>query len=67
MSSRKPVTAETIVAVAGQMTGAPVDADRAQAHAEAWEPLLNLIATLRDLPLKDLEPPLLFSPEEDES
>lgn len=67
MSSRKPVTAETIAAVASQFAGAPVDADRAQAHAEAWEPLLNTIATLRNLPIKDLEPPILFSPEEDES
>ena len=67
MSSRKPVTAETIAAVASQFAGAPVDAGRAQAHAEAWEPLLNTIATLRSLPIKDLEPPLLFSPEEDES
>ncbi len=67
MSSRKPVTAETIEAVASQFAGAPVDADRAKAHAEAWEPLLNMIATLRSLPIKDVEPPLLFSPEEDES
>ncbi len=67
MSSRKPVTAETIAAVAGEMAGAPVDAARAQAHAEAWEPLLNTIATLRNLPIKNLEPPIVFSPEEDES
>ena len=66
MSSRKPVTAQTIEGVATEMAGAPVDAARAQAHAEAWEPLLAMIATLRELPIKDIGPPLLYSPEEDD-
>lgn len=66
MTTRKPVTAETIRGVAEQLAGSPLTPDQAKAQAEAWEPLMAMIATLRDLPLKDIEPPIYFAPVEDE-
>lgn len=35
-------------------------------HAASFAPLLQMIASLRRLPLKELEPPLVYRPEEED-
>lgn len=64
MSEREPVTTATVAAVAAQNAGHPLDAERAAGIAEALEPILKLIASLRELPLKDIEPAAVFRPEQ---
>lgn len=61
MGKREPITAETVAAVAAQNAGHPLDPDRAAAYAAALEPLLDQIAGLRRLPLKDVEPAVVFA------
>lgn len=67
MSSRAPLTAETIRSAAAQLAGRPVTAAVAAEHAASFEPLMELIASLRELPLKEVEPPVVYRPEEDPS
>lgn len=62
MGKRKPVTAGTIGAVAAEMAGHPLDDARAEAYAAAYEPILQAIAGLRTLPMKDVEPAVVFKP-----
>ena len=64
MGNRKPITPATVAAVAAENAGHPLAADRAAAYAEALEPILQQIETLRRLPLKDLEPAMIFRPDE---
>ena len=64
MSKRKAISAETLMRVAGENAGHPIDAERASAYAEAFEPILQLLDNLRELPLKDVEPAMIFKPEE---
>jgi len=67
MNSRKPLTAETLRRVAEQLAGAPVTREQAAGHTAVFEPLMTAIARLRSLPLKEIEPAVVFRPEEDES
>lgn len=62
MAKREAVTAATVAAVARQYAGHPLDEARAEAYAAAYEPLLEQIAALRSLPLKDIEPAVVFRP-----
>lgn len=62
MGKREPITAETVAAVARQNAGHPLEPARAAAYAAALEPLLEQISTLRRLPLKEIEPAVLFRP-----
>ena len=64
MSKRDPITAATVAAVAAQNAGHPLDAERAARYAQAFEPILQMIAGLRKLPLKDVEPACIFRPEQ---
>lgn len=64
MSNRKTITAETLIGVASENAGHPIDQARAGAYAEAYEPILGLLDELRALPLKDIEPAVIFTPEE---
>ena len=63
MKKRTPITADTIAKVAAQNAGHPIDAERAAAYADAFEPILKLFDDLRELPLKDVEPAVTFKPE----
>ncbi len=67
MSSRAPITAETIRSAAAQLVGRPVTPAVAAEHAASFEPLMEMIAGLRGLPLKEVEPPVVYRPEEDPS
>ena len=63
MTMRKPVSAETLTRVAAENAGHPIEAQRAAAYAEALEPILQLLDGLRSLPIKDVEPAIVFQPE----
>ena len=64
MGQRKPITEKTLMQVASENSGHPIDAERAAAYAEVFEPILQLLEGLRALPLKDIEPATVFRPEE---
>lgn len=64
MGERRPITAETVAAVARENAGHPLEPERAAAYAEALEPILGMMQQLRALPLKDVEPAPVFSPVE---
>jgi len=64
MGIRKPVTAETVAAFAAENAGHPLELQRAADYAEALEPILQAMEALRNLPLKDVEPAVVFQPVE---
>ena len=64
MSKRKTINAETLIGVASENAGHPIDEARASAYAGAFEPILGLLDELRALPLKNIEPAVIFTPEE---
>lgn len=64
MSKRKSVTRDTIEAVAAQYAGQPLDAARAEAYVGYAEPIYQMFEGLRALPLKDVEPGVVFQPVE---
>lgn len=64
MGKRRAITAETVAAVAAENAGHPIDQDRAAGYAAALDPILQMMEQLRALPLKDVEPALVFRPEE---
>jgi hypothetical protein len=66
MSERKPVTSDTLAAVAEQIAGQPLDPDRAAAYADFAEPIYTMFEGLRALPLKNIEPAIVFHPIEDD-
>ena len=62
MGKRTTITAETVAAVAAQNAGHPLEANRAEGYAQALEPILQQLEILRGLPLKDVEPAVVFRP-----
>ena len=64
MSARSPVTPETLKSVADELAGQPVSAEKAAAHAEMFENIMQMIESLRELPIKDVEPAVIFRPVE---
>ena len=64
MSSRSPITPKTLHSVAAELAGQPISAEKAAAHAEMFENIMQMIASLRDLPIKDVEPAVIFRPVE---
>jgi len=64
MSARSPITPSGIQSTAAELAGQPVDADKAAVHAEVFENIMQMIETLRDLPIKDVEPAVVFRPVE---
>ena len=63
MHQRTPLTAETLAAVTEQLAGLPRDRSRTLDHVKDMEELMAGVDRLRKLPLKDIPPPLAFSPE----
>jgi hypothetical protein len=49
--------------VAAENAGHPLGEDRAKRYADAFEPILQMLANLRTLPMKDVEPACVFHPE----
>ncbi len=64
MSSRKPVDAKTLSAVAAEIADLRVSAETAKSHAAILEPILQGIDGLRRLNLKNVEPAVIFHPVE---
>ena len=62
MHNRKPINPETIKNLSTELTGLPVDDEKAQIHAEVFETLMKKIELLRSLPIKDIEPAVVFRP-----
>jgi hypothetical protein len=64
MGKRTPITPATVAAVAAENAGHPLGPERATAYASALEPVLRQMQVLRALPLKDVEPAVVFRPVE---
>ena len=64
MTTRSPITPQTLQSVAAELAGQPVSAEKAAAHAEIFETIMQMIASLRELPIKDVEPAVIFRPVE---
>ncbi len=64
MSTRSPITAKTLQSVAAELAGQPIDAEKAAAHAEMFENIMQMVESLRSLPIKDVEPAVIFRPVE---
>ena len=64
MSTRSPITPKTLQSVATELAGHSISAEKAAAHAEIFENIMQMIASLRDLPLKNVEPAVIFRPVE---
>ena len=64
MGERSKISATTIRAVASENAGHPLDAERAQDYVQVFEPILEKMVALRQLPLKDIEPAVIFQPVE---
>ena len=64
MSTRSPITPKTLQSVAAELAGQPIGAEKAAAHAEMFENIMQMIESLRDLPIKDVEPAVIFRPVE---
>ena len=62
--ARQPVTSDLIQAMASQLNDVPASAEKAKAHAAAFDGLMTMIAGLRTLPLKDIEPAVIYAPQE---
>jgi len=64
MSESSPITSKTLQSVAAELAGQPISAEKAAAHAEMFENIMQMIESLRDLPIKDVEPAVIFRPVE---
>ena len=56
--------ASTVAAMAAENAGHPLEGTRAAGYAEILEPILQQLEQLRALPLKEIEPAVIFRPEE---
>jgi len=64
MSTRSSITPKTLQSVSAELAGQPISVEKAAAHAEMFENIMQMIASLRDLPIKDIEPAVTFRPVE---
>jgi len=62
MSKRKPITADTLQAVSAQYAGQALNLERATTYLAYAEPVYQMFEGLRALPLKDVEPAIVFRP-----
>ena len=60
--ARQSITSELIQGMASQLHDVPASAEKAQAHAAAFDGLMAMIGGLRTLPLKEVEPAVVFAP-----
>jgi len=64
MESRRPLTPQTVEAIAAQLADFPLNPAVVEQYAASLEPLIQMIESLRNLPLKEIEPVLVFYPKE---
>lgn len=62
--NRKTIRPETMRAVADEMAGIKLRGDELEARTAVMEALADSIAALRTLPLRDIEPAVVFQPVE---
>lgn len=65
MSKRVPVKATTLQQVAAELAGVPISSELAAEHVTVIENFMRDVEKLRALPIKNIVPPLTFTPEED--
>jgi hypothetical protein len=63
--TRRLVSQRTIEAIASEIADVPLASEACQDHHSTLIPLLEGIDKLRALPLKEVEPAVVFSPIED--
>jgi hypothetical protein len=63
--SQRTISAAMVEAMAIELANMPVGKDKAAIHAAILNEIMQQISDLRRLPIKDIAPPLIFSPEED--
>jgi hypothetical protein len=61
-SERAAIRAQTLIRIGIEHAEMKLSEKKAKAHAGLYEELLSEIARLRTLPLKDVEPSMIFSP-----
>ena len=61
-SNRRPIRRETIEGVASEFAGQPIGSDRLEAYLGYLGPIYGLFDGLRSLPLKNVEPGIVFKP-----
>ncbi len=59
---RKNISEETILGLAEEVADLSISKDEIGARAEVMESIMKNIASLRDLPLKEVEPALTYKP-----
>ena len=64
MKARSPITPQTLQSVASELAGQPVSSEKAAAHAEIFENIMQMIESLRGLPIKNVEPAVIYRPVE---
>ncbi len=62
MPNRRPLSCDTVLCVSTELAGNPLDPDRAVLVAGAMEPIMKLMDGLRTVPLKEVEPAVVFRP-----
>lgn len=65
MSEPEAVGSSTLKDMAAELAGRPITPAVADEHAVVVAELMTQIRALRELPIKELPPPLAFAPEED--
>lgn len=64
MIKRNPIKPETLQSVSAELAGQPISSEKAKIHAEVFENIMQMVETLRELPIKDVEPAVIFHPVE---
>ena len=61
-TSRKIISKEKITGIADELADFSLNRDEIDSRSAVMEGILENITSLRDLPLKDIEPALLYKP-----
>ena len=61
-NKRNHIQVQTMQAVAAEYAGQPIDEQRAKSYLHYLEPICEMLSGLRELPLKDIEPAIIFRP-----
>jgi Asp-tRNA(Asn)/Glu-tRNA(Gln) amidotransferase C subunit len=64
MTKRSPIKPETLQSVSAELAGQSISSEKAKIHAEVFENIMQMVETLRELPIKDVEPAVIFHPVE---
>ena len=57
-----PLTGKLLADLAAQLDRTPISAERGEILAAAYRPILDMIMELRKVPLKDVEPAMVYAP-----